>query len=373
MSEVAISAGQPQRMNFNMPTEQVAESAADNTAEGAVDDTEQSGGKPNTEGSNPIEKPSFTDEDFQAFLKERGIEGTFDDVKAKFQPQGTELTPEEIAAKETAMERRMLDMFLKGGGKVEDFTAVKQMLSADVAEVSKAQLHQELLTQGFDEDEAKAMAKQMFLQEDLENIEIGDDETEAEFDKRKAQLEKKVQYGADKLANRSLHIKTTAEQIWSNLKKEVELEDSDAAREVTFSTEVDEVVKTLPKSISLSIGKVDNKDIDPIAYNVPEEIHQEVSALLKDKQKREEFFFDAKGNLNLQNLTDLLVRNKVLESASRETYIKGGTAQVKVFEQMFPARSAQALGVGGNNGKPKTDKGAVASTGQPQRIRPQYT
>ncbi|MEO6305973.1 MAG: hypothetical protein ABIP51_22695 [Bacteroidia bacterium] len=379
MSEVA-SVGKPQVVTMNVSELVDAANAGmqgdENTSGEVVIDADKDV-DPNLAKDNANDKPTFNADSLKEYFKSQGIEfdGTIDDIKEKLKPQGLAPTPEEIAKKEADFERRMLQVHLDGGGKVEDFAAVKKMLTADVSEVSKAQLHQELLAKGFDENEAKAMAKQMFLQDDLENLEqdIDNDETDEAFEKRKARLESKVKYGADNLANRSLHIQTTAKNIWENLKQEVEQQDADVAKETKFSATVDEHVKALPKSVSISIGQIDGKDIEPVVYNKPEEItaiHNEIADLLKDTSKRNGFFFTPDGQLNIANITDLYVKAKIGEKTATDVFMKGQTRQVKIFEERFPNRTGQGLGVGGSNAKPPVGKGQPVSAGQPQRIKP---
>lgn len=374
-STAVVSRGQAQRIDasefMNKVVTPPAEGEGINNGEGDTNAGDIDLGK---EGA----KPTLTEDQLKEYFASQNIEYTgIDALKEKLNPTQpkAEPTPEEIEKKNNTLEKRMLDKFIQGGGKVEDFTSVKQLLNADVAEVSKGVLKKELLDAGFDEEETKAIIKQRYLQHDLESLVFDEegDETKEDFDKRKAKLEKEVVYGAGQLANRSLPIKQKAETIWNNLKAEVELEDADAAREAKFSTQVDSHVQSLPKSISIEIGKYDNKDIEPIVYENTElfqQVHQEVSAFLKNRTEREKFFFDEEGNPNLSTVTDLLVKNKILEKAAGAIFAKGGTHQVKIFEQTFPARKATDLGVGGANAPVNKNKGQPVSRGQTQKFQP---
>lgn len=335
--------------------------------------TDESANDAGSKETSPAPSPEISEEALTNYFKSQGIdyEGV-EKLKQKLAPPATttQPTPEQIAEKEQAIERRMLDIHLKNGGSIEDFTHIKQAMNADTAEMSKALLNKELLDNGFSEEEAKSLSKQMFLQEELDSIEQGDDETTEEFTSRKAKLEKKVQYGASQLANRSLHIKTQAQAIFDNLKREVELEDLDLEKEAKFSATVESYVNSLPKSVQISIGEIDNKSVEPIEFPVPPEVHQEVTALFKDKQKRNEFFFNADGELNYENLMPLMVQAKLNQAQAKEAYLSGKTAEVKKFEQIFPHTSAQSVGVGGTPTKTSDKMGAPVSRGEAQKFQP---
>lgn len=321
------------------------------------------------------------DEQLKELLKGKGIEfaGSLEEMKEKLKPVTAAETPEELAKKEEAVEKRMLDLFVANGGKVEQFVDVKKIMTADLSEISKQQLKDELIEAGVDETEVDAVVKQMFLQEDLATIEQDEDETAEQFEARKAKLEKKVKYGAEKLANRSSHIQAQAKGIYEGLKKQVEKIDSDTATEAALQSSIDTHLQTVPREMKIEVGKVtlgDNVEIEvaPIDIKIPEEAITALSEQLKDPKQRDALFYDTKGNLDIAKISELYLRNKVLETAVKSSYIKGetngATRQVEEFRKRFPSNSAYAVGVGGAATK-HVDKTAVASTGKPQRMQPQ--
>lgn len=370
MSEaVVFTAGKMQTTSMT----QVAMQQENNTTDTGDEGNNNNGaGAANTNTTDEKPPLELADDQLKELLKGKGIEfeGSFDDLKNKLKPAEIQPTAEQLAAQESAFEKRMLDKFVAGGGKVEDFVSVKQMMNVDVAELSKSQLLHELKQQGFNEDEAKAIQKQMFLEEDLETIEQTDSETPEEFAARKAALEKRVKYGADNLANRSLHIKTTAQKIYDDLKAVILKQDKDVAEEAALSAKIEGHLKAHPKEITFEIGKLSDKDenpVEPIKVKVTDEILQKVSEQLKSGQ-REAVVYDENGNLDVEKSTNLLVRNAILESALKSSYIQGGTKQVEIFKQTFPDRSAYGLGVGGSPNK-AIDKKQPVTAGKVQTVK----
>lgn len=313
--------------------------------------------------------PVLTPEQIKAYGEAMGIpdfDGDFSKLKDKInKPASVELTPEQKAAKEAETERKMLDLYLKNGGKMEEFVAMKAVAAADVKQLSRQQLENELKTEGFDDDEIKAIIAERYYQQDPEALAKGEDEKDEEFAKRKEAVKKKAAYGTKKLESRSTHIVQQAKNHYEQLRKAIEAEDLLEQKEVEFSSKVDGHLQKMPRELTFEMGKSDDQDIAPITLKVPEEIFTEVAAILKDPAKRQTQFFNENNELNLANITELLVRNRLLEAGLKRALLEGGDRQVKVFEQRFPA-SAQELGIGGNKGAKASGSGKVAKAGQPE-------
>lgn len=329
--------------------------------------------------------PELSDEQFKELLKGKGIE--LDDkgiegLKEKLKPAAStapEPTAEEKAAAEAALEKRMLDHFTSHGGTVENFVALKQIASADLKELSASEIRREMKANDFSEEEINIVLKERYYQINPEElVRDEDNETEEEFAARKKLIEKKIAYGSKKLESKSSHIKKSAEDALSNLRAAIQTEDLLKAEEVKHSTRVDELTATLPRKLSIELGEgPKGQKLPTVEIDVTDEIISEVNATLKninDAEKSKQFLYNTDNSFNLQNIAQVMIRNKILEAALQKTYLEGDKVgaerQVAEFEKIFPGRTAAAIGVGGNNSQSaNARKGHIVSRGQPEPVR----
>lgn len=384
MSEVAktpgkiASAGQPVLATVNTPTEQVVnsgEAGAGAAAAGEELTEEQKAAAAQAgAGKDTDDLPELSDEQLKAIFAKKGIEGfdgNFETLKEKLKPAapagaGAEPTAEEKAAAELAFEKRMLDHFIENGGTPETFVQLKQIASTDLKSLSDAQIRIELKEAGFDEDEIKAVLVERYYQINPEELEQGEDESEEDFDKRKKQIEKKVAYGSKKLESKSTHIKKEAEQALNTLREAINLKDLLGKKETEISSKVDEVVSKIPRKLTFELGMVNDQQISPVEYNVSEDDVAQVAAVLKDPATRKQLLYNEDNSLNLDRISDLLLKEKMFESAIKAVYLEGGDRQVALVETVFPGVKARDIGVGGNSGSAKNGrKGHIVSAGQP--------
>jgi hypothetical protein len=306
----------------------------------------------------------LTEEQLTAYFKSQGIsyEG-IDKLKEKinYHPP-VELTEEEKTKQSLAKEKKLVDLFIKGGGTVEQYVAIKNIADADVSELSKNSLKAELKAAGFTQDQIDEYIKDSFFQVADEELEQYEDETEKEFLKRKKEFASKL------LSNYSSHTKAQAQKALADLKQAAESEDLQASQEVAISAKIDEDFKALPRKLSFEIGESNGKAISPIEYEVSESDLAEVKDMLKDPAKRNNLLFNQDGSLNTTKLTNILTRNKYLESLVKTVYHESGSRQAAIFHTVFPARSAQELGVGGSTIRTGSQKGKVVSAGRVERV-----
>lgn len=272
-------------------------------------------------------------------------EGSIEDLKKtlkeKLKPAPAVETDDEKQAKVKAREKRLLDKFLSNDGTIEQFTALKSLANADVKEISINELKRELKEEGkFTDDKIDDIINDMFFQIADDELEKYTDETEKEF------LKRKKEYGAQLLANRSKALKDKAVNILSNLESEIDAEDLSAQQEAQLSSTVEEHFKTLPRKLTFELGKSDDRQLDPIAYDVADADIQEVENELKDPAKRKQLLFNEDGSLNVANIADMRVKIKVLESLLKTTYLAGEKKQVEFFESRF-GTNPHMIGVGG--------------------------
>lgn len=318
----------------------------------------------NGAGANEKEKPpTFTDEQLKAYFETQGIkfEG-IDKIKEKlnYEPPKVE-TPEEKTAAALAKEKKEVDIFVKGGGTIEQLVAIKQVANADLKELSRNTLRKELKDAKFTDKQVDDIIKERYYQLDEDELEQFADETEKEF------LLRKKEYGSNKLDNRSQHTQKQAKEILAGLTAAADLEDTEATDEKALSSKIDEQFKTLPRKMTLELGEVNKIKLSPIDYDVAESDLKEVQDMLKDPTKRNNFFYNKDGGLNLTNIATVLTRNKMLESAVKKSYHEGVDRTVTEFQKTFPALTGYQLGVGGSSAtkKPGTP-GKMVGFGKPE-------
>ena len=355
-----VSAGKPTIVN-SQKTEAVANETS-TPKEEVVEDKKET--KTDTSEKQIPTSLELTEEQLAAFFESKGVkyEG-LDKLKEKinYQPE-SQPTEEEKAKQALAKEKRLVDLFVAGGGTVEQYVAIKGIADADVSELSKANLRNELKSAGFTDEQADEYIKESFFQISDEELEQYEDETDKEF------LKRKKEFASKKLEGYSSNTKTQAQKALADLNAAIESEDLQRSKEVAISAKIDEDFKALPRKLTFDIGEVHGKTVSPVTYEVSENDLAEVRDMLKDPAKRNNFLFNQDGELNLTNLTNVLTRNKYLESAIKAAYHEGGSRQTAYFETIFPKRSAQELGIGGSPSAHANQKGKVVSAGKVQRV-----
>ena len=175
-------------------------SEGDGNKGGGSDEGNNGGNSGGDNGAAAASKVVLTEEQQLAFMKEQlGFEGSLDELKAKLKPQAAEPSEEEKKKAAAELEQRMLSAYLSQNGKMEDFVGLKKVLELsddEASELARTEIYNELVGDGYTEEDAKAITKQMFLQHDLDAIEQEDGESEEDFNKRKEVLKKDVSYGA---------------------------------------------------------------------------------------------------------------------------------------------------------------------------------
>ena len=309
------------------------------------------------------ETPEFkiTDDQITSYLKSKGIEVESLDAFIDKVNAPKELPEEEKIKQAQAREKKILDIFIEGGGTVDQFVGIKAIAEADDRELSVNNLKAELKAANFTDEQIEDFIKDTFFDISDEELEQYEDETDREFLKRKKEFASKL------LGGYSSNTKAKAQKVLADLNKAYDDEGLRQSEEVAISAKIDEDFKALPRKLTFEIGEVNGKPVSPVEYEVSESDIADVRNLLKNPAKRNNFLFTQDGNLNLENLTQVLVRNKYLESAVKAAYHEGGSRQTAHFEKIFPARSAHELGIGGNRSN-GIQKGKVVAAGKVQRV-----
>lgn len=320
------------------------------------------------------ETTNISEEQRKAFLKEMFGDENFDveAAKEKLKPTPAEPTEEEKKKVQSEKELRLLKLFVEQGGTPEQYNEIKNIANGDKVELSKKKALAELMSNGFSEAEAQEMMKQEFYQIELDNIEQDfENETEEEFEARKKALQKKVDYGAKKLERYSSYEQTQAAGILKSLSDAIESKDLEAKEEAAISSNVDELLSKLPRKQTIELGKYNDVQLAPVEHEVSEDSIKQVQDILKDPAKRNNFFNNTDGTLNLPKLTEVLLNHIERNRAIKNALLEGQTRMTAEFRKTFPATTPYELGVGGSPQK-NTGKGAPTKIGEPKRVSPQY-
>lgn len=362
-SKQVASIGKVQRLNNTnvAPKENVTNGSRENIATNPSNEsiTSKEGEKANEQKS---EKPQIDETILKAYLESQGIKyESLDKLKEKVNYTAPkELTEEEKTKAELAKEKRAVDLFVKNGGKIEQYVAIKKIAESDLKELSIANTKSELKEAGFSDEKIEQILKDRYYQFDDEEIEQEDDESEKDLKKRLKE------YYSKKLENRSAFTKTQAKGILDNLNKAIESEDLEAQKEVEISSKIDDYFKAQPLKLNFEIGEVNGQKIAPVEYEVAESDLAKVQKTLKTPAELNKILFNQDGSLNLPNISNLLIKNAISDSALKAAYHEGGSRQVAIMKTIFPS-SASELGIGGIP-KDLTAKKQVASFGKPQRV-----
>ena len=263
-------------------------------------------------------------------------------------------------------------MYVKGGyGTLEQFNSIKQIATANLDEFSKKAALIELVQSGFSEEEAKAVISEMYFQDLLDGLEQGLEESTEEFEARKKELQRKVEFGTKALKSKAASIQKNAVEILNTLKQSLEESDAKQKQEATFLSNVDKTLSELPRTQTFELGKVNDHEIAPVQHEVSDESVKQVSEILKDPAKRQQFFYNQDNTLNLANIAPLLLNHFEMKRAVKNALLEGQTRQTAELEKTFPAKSAYELGLSGQSKNGSSEKGKVVAAGKRQVVRPQ--
>ena len=306
------------------------------------------------------ELTELTDEQLKSFLEKKGIVvDSIDALKEKLTPKEI-ISPEEQKKQQLAAEKRLVDLFVEGGGTVEQYVAIKSIAEKDIKELSRETTRAEYKELGFTDEQIDSIIKERYYQVDdaeLENLEDDD----KEFTKKLKEV------FSQKLENRASYKQKQAQKILADLKEAVDSDNLAQEKEVELSSKIDEHFKKIPRKITFQIGESNGKPISPIEYEVSESDIAEVQAMLKDSTKRQQFLTNSDGDLNIPSLSEVLLQNKYLKTAIKAAYHEGGNRQAQLVDNIFP-KNAYDIGIGGASNKSKFVKGQVAGYGK-MRVR----
>src|SRR5690606_13128646 len=123
-------------------------------------------------------------------------------------------------------------------------------------------------------------------------------------------------------------------------------------------------LNSFPRVKKLEIGKVNDKDVEPIDYQVSDDDLRAVGSVLKNPNKLKQLFFNADGTPKVEEITGYLLAKQTESSKIKTAFFEGGSRQAEVIKNTFGA-TPYDIGVG--NSQRNTQKQAFA-LGKPIRV-----
>lgn len=372
-SSKVMSVGKTERINvFNKPIEDTdLGKESDKIKNGgaiAKTDANEGADKGKTAPAPPDEQSIITEEQLTDYFNKQGIK--YEGIekfkeKANYEPH-VEPTQEQKDAAAKAKEVKALNKFIESGRTGDEFYAIKSIVDAEENQFSINLAKTNLMKAGLTEEEATDFVKEKYFQVDDAEIEQEEDEIDREYKKRLKGIFSK------QLTDISTPIKTKAAGILADLYSAIDSEDLQAKQEVITSAKIDDDFKALPRKLQIEIGEIGGKTVSPVDYEVSETDLAESKKLLKDAvAQRNNFLYNQDGSLNITNLSQIISKAKAFDSAAKVSFLEGMDRMTKEMQKVFPAGSAQELGVGGSSSNPNGNQnGKVASFGKIQRVKP---
>lgn len=285
--------------------------------------------------NEPAAPVEISDEHFlESYNKRFGKEiKSIDELR----PPAPEKTEAELKILQDSEDLKLTEKFVRKGGTVEGYAALKQIAAADVKEFSLQDTKAELKKAGFADDEIEEEIKRRYYllsDEEKENI--------SEFDQETL---KKNEYFSKKLENRSSYKIEQAKQLLENLKAEISAENYEKEVDAKISSTVEEYAKNLERKMILDMGESNGQKLNPVEFVLDEADVSEIKESLADKAKRETILYNKDGSENVENLFDLFVWKKIAKSLAKKSLLQGATEQVNFFNHKFPS-NAQAVAPG---------------------------
>lgn len=374
--KTVASAGAPQRVGFpiQIPSE---ENVVDTNNGGEGGEGKEKEGTQGSE-SNQVDLSNIGDEELVKILNQRGISvENLDTIKEKLKPELPEQTDEEKQKAAIAFEKRMSDLFVENGGTLEEFVALKNVANMPLNELSMQAIKEELKEGGFDDSEIQDIINDRYFQKSIDDLEQLPEETDDEFEIRKAKLKKKKDFGTNKLSSKGKYQQQQAQSILNNFKLSIEEFDKQQANEEKqrneFSSKVDEAFAAIPQKLTYELGKAGDIELPPIEMEVAaDDINGLRESYFKDREAINKLILTEDGTLNLKDIAKIVAENEILKKTLKVAFLKGATNENEKWQKVFPYKSPHEIGLG--NGAARSNvpsKSQPASFGKPQRVQTQ--
>src|SRR5690606_10962458 len=106
---------------------------------------------------------------------------------------------------------------------------------------------------------------------------------------------KKQKYFRTKLGKSAEYIQKMAKEELDRLDQERNRINAEKVQQDKYLSKVDSYLNSFPRVKKLEIGKVNDKDVEPIDYQVSDDDLRAVGSVLKNPNKLKQLFFNADG------------------------------------------------------------------------------
>lgn len=304
--------------------------------------------------------PKFTEADFLAFAKEQGIEvADIKTLKEKVAGPAAAKTDDQLKAEATELEKKIISAHLKRGGTVEQYTTLKQIVSADPKVLGLTKIEEELVKDGFTKDQSALILKRMHLQ-------YTDDEIADFTPEQKNLVQKEAAYGIKKQENRGKFIQNTAKSYLDSLKEEVQEQDAENQKSAKHTSKVEDAIKNFVRKQTIKLGEYNGETLDPVDIEISDDVLATVKDILSDQAKIKTTLYNADGELNLDFLIPHLVASVSRETSVKHAFLSGQTKQVDFFKAKFGDKIPDL----GGSARAKGTPGKIVGAGKPEYMRP---
>src|SRR5690606_30037889 len=172
---------------------------------------------------------------------------------------------EEADAVERQKEVERIKLFVDGGGSVEEYNALREAASSKLSDLSLKIEKETLLNNGFSESEVESILSDEYFMSDLDDAYFEDNgytNEEKEF------FLKKQKYFRTKLGKSAEYIQKMAKEELDRLDQERNRINAEKVQQDKYLSKVDSYLNSFPRVKKLEIGKVNDKDVEPIDYQV---------------------------------------------------------------------------------------------------------
>lgn len=306
--------------------------------------------------------PAIDDASLKAYFESQGIqyEG-IDKLRERLKPPTpvVELTDEQKQQAAIEKEKRIISQHLtRQGNTVEQFALFKNIISADKREVGFQREVEELVSLGASKEDAEKLANKRYFQYSEEDINALDE-------KDRPEAIKQMELGNKKLERKGAHLINVATEYMKELQAELAEQDAERALMEQHTSKVEDAVKKFVRQEKIAIGQVDDQNVDPIDFEYSDAAIASAKSELSDYKTFKEKLFTNDGEVNIDYILPILIRNFSMQEAAKGSYLAGGTRQVQKFEATF-GHKPPPLGGRSNT----ASSGKISGYGAPQYGHP---
>lgn len=246
-------------------------------------------------------------------LKEKGIDvDTLDDLVGRMNNQP--LSEEAKRRLEQQKEQRLLNSFLEGGhGTMDDFYQLRGLKEFNDEDLVRSAFRDEM--RGINKDLSEEQIDDLFN----ERYFIGEDGQWEEHQNA---------WGKRKLKTEADNLRKEKYDPLAKVEQQLLLEDETRRSKKVWEQQVDAFVQTMPKQLTVPLGKFGEKDLGDFTYALSDNEQREIVESLKEPASLLNEIIDKKtGKTDMQKLFEVMLWRKfgvsAIKAASNEFHSKG--------------------------------------------------